>query len=174
MAVPVGLENFSEEGLSLAAVALRLVVLAGCCAAGWWTGVHFECDCSLSGLNPWSYWAMLRAIGDSPWAGADLQAMVRDSKREVLAVAALSLGTAAAYAVGGPAAAMQAGLCLLKVQSACPAGASANTQLPRGPNRKWRRALEGELARRLALQQQAGFASNSTMLVPLQEPLEVD
>ena len=117
---------------------------------------------------------MLRAIGDSPWSGSDLQAMVRDSKRELLAVSALSVGMAAAYAVGGPAVAMQAGLCLLKVQAACPAGTQQHTQPPRSTNRKLRRALEGELARRLALQQQAGIVNSSSMLVPLQQPLAVD
>ena len=172
--MPVGVENVSEDGLSLVAAAIRLAVLVGCFAAGWWTSVHFECDCSMSGLNPWNYWAMLRAIGDSPWAGADLQSMVRDSKRELLAVTALSAGTAVAYTVGGPAAAMQACLCLLKVQGACPAGAQQHVQAPRCTNRKWRRALEGELARRVALQQRAGIANGGSMLVPLNEPLVVD
>ena len=170
----VGGENVSEDGLSLVAAAIRLAVLVGCFAAGWWTSVHFECDCSMSGLNPWNYWAMLRAIGDSPWAGADLRAMVRDSKRELLAVTALSAGTAVAYAVGGPAAAMQACLCLLKMQGSCPAGAQQQVQAPRCTNRKWRRALEGELAHRVALQQRAGIADGGSMLVPLNEPLEVD
>ena len=116
----------------------------------------------------------MRAVGDSPWAGADLQAMVRGSKKELLAVAALSAGTAMAYAAGGPAAAMQACLCLLKVQGACPGGAQQQVQHPRCTNRKWRKALEGELARRVALQQRAGIANCGTMLVPLNEPLEVD
>ena len=74
-------------------------------------------------LNDPSVLNFVREFGDSPWSGSDLQAMVRDSKKEVLAVTALSVGTAAAFAWGGPVAAVQAGLCLLKVQTACPAGA---------------------------------------------------